>query len=94
LTCIQKAFDLTDKYKKSLDKVAELQNQFGVEDISDDSDEEGENNNDDELTEVLIAKDLLLSESGKCKSSFQHQNQCIQGHCCFKSLVHNSLKPV
>lgn len=64
----QKVFDLTDKYKKSLDKVADLQNQFGVEDISDDSDEEGEkSNNDDELTEVLIEKDLLLSESGKCK---------------------------
>ena len=69
----QKIFDLTDKYKKSLDKVEELQNQFGIEDISDDSDEEGEsNNNDDELTEVLIEKDLLLSESGKCKSSLLH----------------------
>ena len=66
----QKAFDLTDKYKKSLDKVAELQSQFDVENISDDSDEEGEyNNNDDELAEVLIEKDLLLSGSGKCKSS-------------------------
>lgn len=69
----QKIFDLTDKYKKSLDKVEELQSQFGIEDISDDSDEEGENNNnDDELTEVLIEKDLLLSESGKCKSSLLH----------------------
>lgn len=69
----QKIFDLTDKYKNSLDKVEELQNQFGIEDISDDSDEEGENNNnDDELTEVLIEKDLLLSESGKCKSSLSH----------------------
>ena len=59
--------------KKSLDKVADLQNQFGVEDISDDSDEEGEkNDNDDELTEVLIEKDLLLSESGKCKSESVH----------------------
>jgi len=66
----QKAFDLTDKYKKSLDKVAELQSQLDVENISDDSDEEAENNNnDDELAEVLIEKDLLLSESGKCKSS-------------------------
>lgn len=69
----QKIFDLTDKYKNSLDKVEELQNQFGIEDISDDSDEEGENNNnDDELTVVLIEKDLLLSESGKCKSSLSH----------------------
>ena len=68
----QKIFDLTDKYKKSLDKVEELQNQFGIEDISDDSDEEGENDNDDELTEVLIEKDLLQSESGKFKSRLLH----------------------
>ncbi|KAL9976144.1 hypothetical protein ACROYT_G013400 [Oculina patagonica] len=60
----QRLFDLTDKYKKSLDKVAELQTQFGIEDISDDSDEEGENNNsNDEITEVLLEKELLLSES-------------------------------
>ena len=65
----QKVFDLTDKYKKSLDRVAELQNQFGIEAISDDSDEEGENNNNDELTEVVIEEDFLLSESGKFKSS-------------------------
>ena len=65
----QKVFDLADKYKKSLDKVAELQNQFGIEDISDDSDEEGDSNkDDDELTEVMIEKYLLLSQSGKCKS--------------------------
>ena len=69
----QRLFDLTDKYKKSLEKVADLQNQFVVEDIGDDSDQEGEkNNNDDELTEVLIEKDLLLSESGKCKSELVH----------------------
>ena len=68
----QKVFDLTDKYKKSLDKVEELHNQFGIEDISDDSDEERENDNDDELTEVLIEKDLLQSESGKFKSSLLH----------------------
>ena len=68
----QKIFDLTDKYKKSLDKVEELHNQFGIEDISDDSDEEGENDNDDELTEVLIEKDLLQSESGKFKSRLLH----------------------
>ena len=68
----QKIFDLTDKYKKSLDKVEELHNQFGIEAISDDSDEEGENDNDDELTEVLIEKDLLQSESGKFKSRLLH----------------------
>ena len=82
----QKIFDLTDKYKKSLDKVEELQNQFGIEDISDDSDEEGENNNnDDELTEVLIEKDLLLSESGKCKSSLLHWLiSALRANCGFK----------
>lgn len=81
----QRLFDLPDKYKKSLDKVADLQNKLGVEDISDDSDEEGEkNNDDDELTEVLIEKDLLLSESGKCKSESVH-NICTLLFELFKS---------
>ena len=61
-------FDLKEKHKTSLGKVAELEGQFGIEDVSDDSDDEGDKSNvDDDLTEVLIEKELLLSESGKRK---------------------------
>ena len=62
----QKMFDLKDKYQTSVSKVTELERQFDIEVVSDDSDdEEGSSNGDEDLEKVLIENELLLSESGK-----------------------------
>ena len=59
-------FDLKDKYQTSVSKVTELERQFDIEVVSDDSDdEEGSSNGDEDLAKVLIENELLLSESGK-----------------------------
>ena len=59
-------FDLKDKYQTSVSKVTELERQFDIEVVSDDSDdEEGSCNVDEDLAKVLIENELLLSESGK-----------------------------
>lgn len=59
-------FDLKDKYQTSVSKVTELERQFDIEVVSDDSDdEEGSSNGDEDLEKVLIENELLLSESGK-----------------------------
>lgn len=59
-------FDLKDKYQTSVSKVTELERQFDIEVVSDDSDdEEGSGNVDEDLAKVLIENELLLSESGK-----------------------------
>ena len=59
-------FDLKDKYQTSVSKVTELERQFDIEVVSDDSDdEEGSSNGDEDLAKVWIENELLLSESGK-----------------------------
>ena len=51
--------------RKSLDKVTELECRFGIgEEIDDEEEERNSIEADDEVTEDLIEKELLLSDSG------------------------------
>ena len=62
----QKLFDLKDECEKSLDKVTELESQFGVgDDIDDEEEEKSSHEDEDEVADTLIEKELLLSDSGK-----------------------------
>ena len=84
----QKLFGLKDECAKSLEKVTELQCQFGVEDDSDDERGIGsdDDDNDDEVTEALIEREMLLSDSGEWGCSYSK-------HVCYKMCgVSNFLK--
>lgn len=59
----QKILNKKDDWKKSFDKVTELENQFSMGKVIDDDDEERNSIEDDD--DDLIEKELLLSDSGK-----------------------------
>ena len=59
----QKILNQKDDWKKSFDKVTELENQLSMGEVVDDDDEERNTIEDDD--DDLIEKELLLSDSGK-----------------------------
>ena len=59
----QKILNQKDDWKKSFDKVTELENQFSMGKVIDDDDEERNSIEGDD--DDLIEKELLLSDSGK-----------------------------
>lgn len=80
----QKLFGLKDECAKSLEKVTKLQCQFGVEDDSDDERGNGSDDNDndgDEVTEALIEREMLLSDSGEWRCFYSKH---LSYHCLFK----------
>ena len=61
----QKILNQKDDWKKSFDKVTELENQLSMGKVIDDDDEEERNSiEDDDDDDDLIEKELLLSDSG------------------------------
>lgn len=60
----QKILNQKDDWKKSVDKVTELENQLSMGKVIDDDDEE-RNSLEDDDDDDLIEKELLLSDSGK-----------------------------
>lgn len=60
----QKILNQKDDWKKSFDKVTELENQLSMGKVIDDDDEE-RNSIEDDDDDDLVEKELLLSDSGK-----------------------------
>lgn len=60
----QKILNQKDDWKKSFNKVTELENQFSMGKVIDD-DEEERNSIEDDDDDDLIEKELLLSDSGE-----------------------------
>lgn len=60
----QKVLNQKDDWKKSFDKVTELENQFSMGKVIDDDAEE-RNSIEDDDDDDLIEKELLLSDSGE-----------------------------
>ena len=61
----QKILNQKDDWKKSCDKVTELENQLSMGKVIDDDDDEERNSTEDDDDDDLVEKELLLSDSGK-----------------------------